>query len=136
MSFKNTKKSLQINLLTKTRLLVFLTIAMLSLSASGQVKMNAMEMAEYQNNLMKSELHLDTAQFEKVEELNLRYSKKTAELLNKEGSMFGKIGDMKKIKKAKYAELEQILTKEQMEVYEDEVEPQIRKTLRKKMSEE
>lgn len=123
-------------MLTKTRLLVFLTIAMLSLSASGQVKMNAMEMAEYQNNLMKSELHLDTAQFEKVEELNLRYSKKTAELLNKEGSMFGKIGDMKKIKKAKYAELEQILTKEQMEVYEDEVEPQIRKTLRKKMSEE
>ena len=118
-------------MLTKTRLLVFLTIAMLSLSASGQVKMNAMEMAEYQNNLMKSELHLDTAQFEKVEELNLRYSKKTAELLNKEGSMFGKIGDMKKIKKAKYAELEQILTKEQMEVYEDDVEPQIRKTDRK-----
>ena len=42
---------------------------------------------------------------------------------------------MKKIKKAKNEELAKILTTEQMEKFEDELEPKMRKTMRKKMSE-
>ncbi|PRX55394.1 hypothetical protein CLV81_3806 [Flagellimonas meridianipacifica] len=109
---------------------------LISISAFGQKKMDATKMAEYQTNLMKSELNLDEEQLTKVEEVNVRYSKKTADLMNKEGSMFGKMGDMKKIKKAKNQELERILSEEQMEKFEDELEPQMRKTMRKKMSEE
>ncbi|WP_422859514.1 hypothetical protein ACOKFD_00805 [Flagellimonas sp. S174] len=108
---------------------------LISISVFGQKKMDATKMAEYQTNLMKSELNLDEEQLTKVEEVNVRYSKKTADLMNKEGSMFGKIGDMKKIKKAKNQELEKILSEEQMEKFEDELEPQMRKTMRKKMSE-
>lgn len=115
--------------------IVVVATLFISLSTFGQKKMDAKEMAEYQTNLMKSELNLNSEQLTKVEDLNARYSVKTADLMNKDGSMFGKMGDMKKIKKAKNEELEQILTEEQMEKFEDELEPKIRKTMRKKMSE-
>ena len=120
---------------TISKSLLLATVFLLSVSTFGQKKMDANEMAEYQNNLMKSELNLNSEQLAKVEELNAKYSVKTADLMNKEGSMFGKIGDMKKIKKAKNEELAKILTEEQMEKFEDELEPKIRKTMRKKMSE-
>ena len=120
---------------TISKSLLLATVFLLSISTFGQKKMDANEMAEYQNNLMKSELNLNSEQLAKVEELNAKYSVKTADLMNKEGSMFGKIGDMKKIKKAKNEELAKILTEEQMEKFEDELEPKIRKTMRKKMSE-
>ena len=120
---------------TISKSLLLATVFLLSISTFGQKKMDANEMAEYQNNLMKSELNLNSEQLAKVEQLNAKYSVKTADLMNKEGSMFGKIGDMKKIKKAKNEELAKILTEEQMEKFEDELEPKIRKTMRKKMSE-
>ncbi|MEM8847144.1 MAG: hypothetical protein AAGD17_08595 [Bacteroidota bacterium] len=120
---------------TISKSLLLAATFLLSISTFGQKKMDANEMAEYQNNLMKSELNLNSEQLAKVEELNAKYSVKTADLMNKEGSMFGKIGDMKKIKKAKNEELAKILTEEQMEKFEDELEPKIRKTMRKKMSE-
>ena len=120
---------------TISKSLLLATVFLLSVSTFGQKKMDANEMAEYQNNLMKSELNLNSEQLAKVEQLNAKYSVKTADLMNKEGSMFGKIGDMKKIKKAKNEELAKILTEEQMEKFEDELEPKIRKTMRKKMSE-
>ncbi|MEM9362364.1 MAG: hypothetical protein AAGA43_07000 [Bacteroidota bacterium] len=120
---------------TISKSLLLLATLFLSLSAIGQKKVDAAEMAEYQTELMKSELNLDSEQLSKVEELNVRYSTQTADLMNKEGSMFGKIGDMRKIKKAKNEELEKILSEEQMEKYEDELEPKIRKTMRNKISE-
>lgn len=101
---------------------------------SAQKKMDAQEMAQYQNDVMSKELNLNPEQLEKIEEVNFRYSKRQAELMNREGSMFGKIGDMKKIRKEKNAELGQVLSKEQMKEYEDEVEPKIRKNMREKMS--
>ena len=119
----------------KTKFPVLVAFALIAISAIGQNKVNADEMAEYQTHLMKSELGLDEEQQLKVEELNIKYSKKMADLMNSEGSMFGKMGDMKKIKKAKNGELEKILSENQMELFEDELEPQIRKRMRKKMSE-
>ncbi len=119
----------------KTKFHVLLACMLISLSAIGQKKMDADKMAAYQNDLMKTELNLDEEQEVKVEKVNAKYSKKMADLMNSEGSMFGKMGEMKKIKKAKNAELEKILSKDQMELFEDELEPQIRKEMRKKMSE-
>ena len=93
-------------------------------------------MAQYQNQVMSEELNLNEEQQVQIEELNFKYSKKQADLMNSEGSMFGKMGDMKKIRKEKTQELEQILTEEQMKKFEDDVEPKMRKEMRKKMSEE
>ena len=122
-------------MLMKSKLSILVVVMLISLSAIGQNKMDANKMAEYQTSLMKSELNLDKEQQDKVEELNIKYSKKMADLMNREGSMFGKMGEMKKIKKAKNAELEKILSDDQMELFEDELEPQIRKTMRKRMAE-
>ncbi|WP_435625075.1 hypothetical protein [Flagellimonas sp.] len=119
----------------KTRFLIITAILLFSTVSFGQKKLDPQKMADYQTDLMRTEMNLDSEQLEKVEELNLRYSKQQADLMNKEGSMFSKIGDMKKIKKAKNKELEKFLSKEQMEFYEDELEPKIRKTMREKMSE-
>ena len=48
--------------------------------------------------------------------------------------MFSKIGDMKQIKKEKNQELERVLTKEQMKVYEKELEPEMLETMKKQMN--
>ena len=90
-------------------------------------------MADYQNDLMTKELQLNEDQQKTVAEINLRYSKQQKALIDKKGSMFGKIGDMKKIKKNKNEELSQVLTEEQFEKYEDDLESQIRKYLKSKM---
>lgn len=115
----------------KTKL--FMAIVLLSVQLIMGQKMDAKEMANYQTNLMMERLELNQEQKEKVKEHNLKFSEKQAALMNKEGSMFGKMGDMKKIKKERNAELGTILDKEQMEVFEDEIEPEIRKHMRKKM---
>lgn len=120
----------------KTKIVMLAAFALGILSASAQKKPDPQKMAQYQNEVMGEELELDEEQLAKVEEVNFKYSKKQAEVIGREGSMFSKIGDMKKIRKAKNAELEKILTKEQMEEFEDEIEPKMRKTMRKKMSEE
>ncbi|MDT0606800.1 hypothetical protein [Croceitalea rosinachiae] len=117
----------------KTRLVV--AIAILSAQLISGQKINAKEIADYQTNLMVERLDLNQEQKKKITEHNLKFSKKQAALMNREGSMFGKIGDIKKIKKERNAELEIILNKEQMEVFEDEIEPEIRKHMRKKMME-
>jgi len=100
---------------------------------SSQENLTAKEMADYQNKLMIKELNLNESQQKTVSEINLKYAIKQKALIEKEGSMFGKIGDMKKIKKDKYAQLEKVLTKEQLEKYEDDLEPKIRKYMRKNM---
>ena len=119
----------------KTKFLIATALLIFSAMTFAQKKLDPQKMADYQTNLMQTEMNLSSEQLEKVDELNLKYSKQQADLMNKEGSMFSKIGDMKKIKKAKNQELEKLLSEEQMEFYEDELEPKIRKTMRQKMSE-
>ncbi|WP_299364122.1 hypothetical protein [Winogradskyella sp.] len=112
----------------------FTAVALLILQFSfAQEPLTAEEMADYQNKLMIDELNLTEAQKKPVEEINLKYAIKQKALIEKEGSMFGKIGDMKKIKKEKSSELEKVLTEEQLDKYEDDLEPKIRKYMKKKM---
>ncbi|GAB5475087.1 MAG: hypothetical protein Mars2KO_31860 [Maribacter sp.] len=116
----------------KTRFLLFLTLMATSQFVGAQ-KADAKEMADYQTETMITELDLNEEQREKVSVINSKYSEKSADLMNAEGSMFGKIGDMKAINKAKNKELEKVLSEEQMEKYEDDVAPKMRKHMRKKM---
>ena len=96
-------------------------------------KMDAREMADYQTETMIEQLNLSEEQQDKVAELNLKYSKKQATLMNQEGSMFSKMSDMKKIAEDKKAELEKVLSKAQMEKFENDVAPKMKKEIRKKM---
>ncbi|MEL6917135.1 MAG: hypothetical protein AAFO99_05320 [Bacteroidota bacterium] len=116
----------------KTKFL-FTTFLLLVLQWSNAQEMDPEEMADYATTTMIEQLNLNEEQQEQVTGLNLKYSKKQADLMNRKGSMFSKMGDMKKIKKEKNKELEKILSKEQMEKFEDDVEPMIRDHMRKKM---
>ncbi len=104
------------------------------MSIQGQQKMDPVKMAEYQTQLMIDRLDLVDGQEKELRGINEKYSELQAALLNKEGSMFSKIGDMKRIKKEKNQELERVLTKEQMKVYEKELEPEMRETMKKQMN--
>lgn len=115
---------------TKTSILLLLAATVQYMTAQ---KMDPQEMADYQTKIMSEELELNESQKRRVTELNLEFSEKQAELMNREGSMFGKMGDMKKIRKEKTEALGEILTKEQMEKYEDHIQPEMRKYMREKM---
>lgn len=114
----------------KTKLLIL--VALLAQMALAQ-KMNPKDMAEFQNKIMLERLDLSESQQEQIEAHNVHFSEKQAALMNREGSMFSKIGDIKKMKKERNAELEKILSEEQMEIFEDDVEPEIRRYMRSKM---
>jgi|GEM_PF-4818708 len=116
----------------KTKMITLLLFGAMVQSVTAQ-KLDAQEMADYQTRTMSEQLKLNESQKEQVTELNVEFSKKQADLMNREGSMFSKMGDMKRIGKEKNAALEKILTEEQMEKYEDDIQPQIRKHMRSKM---
>ncbi|MGB5817945.1 MAG: hypothetical protein WBG90_00575 [Saonia sp.] len=100
----------------------------------GQTKMNPQEMADYQTDIMVKELPLNETKREDVAKINIKYAEKIVVLMEADGSMFGKIGEMKGIKKSKHAELEKILSEAQMEKLKDELEPKFRKHFKKQMN--
>ncbi len=112
--------------------LILITMMLLT-SLQTMAQLTPEEAADYQTTIMEKELNLTEEQKEAVALQNLEFSKKQINLINAPGSMFGKVGDMRKIKKTKNESLSKILTKEQMEKYEDDVEPAIQKYLRSKM---
>ena len=106
----------------------------LFLSQVITAQMSAEEAAQFEDDLVEKEMTtLTDEQKEQLSVLNLKYAKQRSELLAQEGSMFSKIGDMKKIGKAKEAEMAEFLTEEQLEVYKDKVAPALRKKMRKSM---
>ncbi|WP_299222222.1 hypothetical protein [uncultured Aquimarina sp.] len=117
----------------RNNILTVIIILVCNISTFAQQKMNATEMADYQTQQMVEELNLNKEQAEKVEVINLKYTERMVVLMEAEGSMFGKIGEMNEIKKGKFSELEKVLSQEQLEKYEDDVAPNIKKHLRKNM---
>ncbi len=99
----------------------------------AQEKESVEKITTYQNELMKTELNLTETQEQSVAEINTRYAEKILEIRGRPGGMFSKVGDFKETQKAKSAELEAVLTKEQFEKYEDELLPKMRKQMRSKM---
>lgn len=117
----------------KSRFLVFVVV--FSVQCGLAQNIDAKELEDYQNKVMFEKLDLTENQISLVKEHNSKYSKKQAELMNREGSMFGKIGEVRRMKKARNEELEKILSADQFEVFEDDIEPMISKHMRKKMTE-
>ena len=114
--------------------LAILLVLFFSALAEAQTDLTVEEIANFQNDLMLKELDLTAVQKEKVKEINWRYAKKQKTLIDKDGSIFGKIGTIREIKKSKNEELETVLTEDQFEYCEDELESQIREFLRKNMT--
>ncbi|MEL6484646.1 MAG: hypothetical protein AAFP96_07345, partial [Bacteroidota bacterium] len=95
----------------RSKMLLTLSLFALATSMGFAQKMDPDKMAKYQTDLMVKELDLSEVQEEKVTKLNEKYSVKMADLMNREGSMLGKMGEMKSIKKEKNAELEKVHSK-------------------------
>lgn len=115
----------------KTKLLLATSVLLAQIAIAQN--MDPKEMAAYQDKIMFERLDLSEQQQEQITEHNVKFSEKQAALMNREGSMFGKMGDIKKIKKERSAELKKILSKEQLEIFEDEIAPEIRSYMRSKM---
>lgn len=109
-------------------------IVLLFTMTTKQEDENAIAMAKYQTDRMTTALELDKEQSQNIASINLKYSKKVNNLMETRGNMFSKMGDMKKIKKGKNKELKEVLTPEQMEKYEEELEPEFRKYFRNQMN--
>jgi len=100
------------------------------ISEEKQLK-KATELAKKSDALMQESLQLTEKQIPLVSEINLNFSKKMVALFAKPGSKFGKIGDMKRNVKDRDAKLEKILTKDQMELFDDKVASKVKKEMRK-----
>ncbi|AWX44380.1 hypothetical protein HME9304_01380 [Flagellimonas maritima] len=112
---------------------VALALFLILIQSVNAQKTDAEEMAAYQTKTMTAELNLSEEQKPKVAAINTKYAEESANLINADGSMFGKMGDMKAINKRKNAELEKVLNERQMEKYEDDLAPKMRKHMRKHM---
>lgn len=110
---------------------LFLGLFLVCLSA--QDGLEAQKMAEYQSREMAKELKLNDGQQDRMETINLKYTKKMFALWEADGGMFGKIGEIKALKKAKHIDLEAVLTPDQMEKYRKELEPRFKRHFRKHM---
>ena len=117
----------------KIKLVIMTTVMLVLVQMVVGQKIDSKEMAKYQNEIMFERLDLSEKQQDKIMAHNSAFSEKQAALMNREGSMFSKMGEMKKMKKEKKAELQNILSKEQMEIFEDELAPKIRSYMRGKM---
>lgn len=116
----------------KTIVMSFMFLLVIVQKSIAQ-EVNALELENYQNELMIKELSLNEEQVVEIQKINKHFSEKQANLINSEGSMLGKIGDVRRLKKEKNAQLQKVLTKSQMEQYEDDLEPKIKKYFRSKM---
>ncbi|MBQ4819432.1 hypothetical protein [Aquimarina sp. MMG016] len=122
------------SMVAEAKIIGITLIVLLFTMATKQESEKAIAMAKYQTDRMNTALELDEEQSQNVASINLKYAKKMNNLMETGGNMFSKMGDMKKIKKGKNKELKKVLTHEQMEKYEEELEPEFRKYFRNQMN--
>lgn len=75
--------------------------------------------AQFQTNMMKAKLQLDSVQSTKVQAINLEYAKKLAPVLEDGGGRFAKLRKLKTIQDDKNKDLKAVLTKDQYKQYQD-----------------
>lgn len=113
-------------------LLILISVSGFAQKATPEQQLKkATELTQTSDKIMKESLKLTEEQVPLVSEINMDFSKKMVALFAKPGSKFGKIGDMKKNVKDRDAKFKKVLTKDQMELFEDEVSDKIRKEMRK-----
>lgn len=111
--------------------IIVILFILVSLNVFTQEKPTTDQIVNYQNTLITKNLDLSEEQQKTVSKINVKYAEKQKEIMEKEGSMFSKIGDIKKLKKDKTKELQNVLNKEQFKIYEDKIAPQIKNYMRK-----
>ncbi len=109
---------------------LFLTLSFLfaMFLAVGAQPPSAEEMAKMQTDEMKSSLNLSADQLTKVDAINLKYAKKISEMFQQgPPSDFEEVRKkIEEIEKAKRAELEKVLTADQLKKY-DQMQEERRK---------
>ena len=122
------------------KIILLIAVLILSLGSFGQentaqeISPKAKELAKKSDEIMKSSLNLTTEQSEAVSDINLEFSQKMVTLFEKPGSKFSKIGDMRAYGKERNADLKEVLTAEQMKLFEKKVEGKVRKEMKKIMN--
>jgi len=115
------------------KIVLIITSIIFSWVALGQSKVDVSEMTNFHMSEIESIINLTEEQTKETNTIILDFSEKMAVLINKDGGMFGKIGDIRKLGKEKNKKLGVVFSKEQMEKYEDEIEPKVRKQFRNRM---
>ncbi|ASU34082.1 hypothetical protein [Mucilaginibacter xinganensis] len=113
---------------TNSKLLVILFIAAISLSTVSRT--NAQpgtknmkdstpeERAQFQTNMMKSKLKLDSGQVSKIREINLKYAKKIQPIITGSDGRFSKMKQAMALQKQKDSELQNVFSKDQYQQYQ------------------
>ncbi|MCD0490086.1 hypothetical protein LPB86_17730 [Pedobacter sp. MC2016-14] len=76
------------------------------------------ERAQFQTNLLKEKLSLDSGQAVQLNKINLKYAQKNEPIINGNGSKFSKLKELKDLQKQKDAELKNIFTADQYKQYQ------------------
>lgn len=114
---------------TNNKFLIAILIAVANLLTMGhlmaQPSMSNMkdatpeQRAQFQTNMMKSKLSLDSGQITKIQALNLKYAQKFQPILKSSDGKLSKYRQAKTLLKQKDAELQAVLTKDQYKKYQD-----------------
>ncbi|KAA2239694.1 hypothetical protein F0L74_26240 [Chitinophaga agrisoli] len=112
-----------------------LLLALAPAAVSAQAKQNFKnstpeQRAEKQSEFLGTQLQLNDAQREKVNAINLKYSKQMDGVMKGNGTRISKLKSARKLNQDKEAEYKAILTPDQIKQYD-----QIKKELRDKMKE-
>jgi hypothetical protein len=128
---------------TNNKFITALLITALNLFAvshlSGQTSMADMknatpaQRAQFQTNMMKSKLKLDSGQVTKVQDINLKYAQKFQPILKSNDGRMSKAKQAMALQKQKDGELQTVFTKDQYKQYQ-EFEQEMKSKLMSRMS--
>lgn len=89
--------------------------------------------AQFQTNMMKSKLKLDSGQVTKVQDINLKYAQKFQPILKSNDGRMSKAKQAMALQKQKDGELQTVFTKDQYKQYQ-EFEQEMKSKLMSRMS--
>lgn len=99
-------------------LLTFFAQLAIAQNATGLTDKTPEERAQFQTNLMKSKLNLDSGQVTQLQAINLKYALKTDPIIKSDAGKFSRFRQIKALQKEKDEELKKIFTAEQYKQYE------------------
>jgi hypothetical protein len=87
-------------------------------NATGLTDKTPEERAQFQTNLLKSKLNLDSGQVTRLQAINLKYALKNDPIIKSDAGKFSRFRQIKALQKEKDEELKKIFTAEQYKQYE------------------
>jgi hypothetical protein len=87
-------------------------------NATGLTDKTPEERAQFQTNLLKSKLNLDSGHVTRLQAINLKYALKNDPIIKSDAGKFSRFRQIKALQKEKDEELKKIFTAEQYKQYE------------------